>query len=414
MRLVAIGLALVLAGCGGGEGTPAKDGGAGADSALGADGATGDAGARDGAAGDGAAGDAAPADGAAADVAVALDASAAPVATVTVTAPSAPMVVGAEATLTATLRDAGGALLTGRAIAWSSSAPARMSVSAGGVVHAFAPGGPVVITATSEGVPGSVALTIIDGVATGIADVYRFLERCPGNDPAYATIRADFQLRADDVPITGDPPCTEPYLTVPLAQLTDELYVLQALRIAYYLSPGTEGFLPWTPLGLYPWLHTRAAGINLKSAPNQLYCCDQLDGKLFFAMSRQSASSRDSKRDWPGLSSSLAFIAHEVRHADPGPGHTNGCPAFPLPTSPYGCDQTYDLANLGSYGVQYWLESSLADGSLYIGIPCAPTAVAQAYLADAVQQANGFIDRFVTNPPPTATTRRTYGGPCPP
>jgi len=393
MRLLALTLVLAVAACGGDGGARATDGGSGDDAAR----------ARDGGAGDGAAIDAAI---------VPVDAPA-PVATVTVTPMLAPMIVTTEATLAAELRDAGGNLLRGRAIAWTSSDPARLSVSAAGVVHAFAVGGPIEVSATSEGAHGSVMISVVDGVITGITDIRSFLARCPTNDPAYAALRADFELRADGVPIAGDPPCTEPYSTVPIAQLTDELYVLQVLRIAYYMSPGTESHLPWTSLGLYPWLHTRVSGINLKAAPGQLYCCDQLDGRLFFAMSRQSDFSRDFKRDWPGLSGSLAFFAHEIRHADPGPGHVNGCPAFPQPSDPLGCDPSYDLANLGSYGVQYWLESSWANGSLYIGIPCAPPAVAQTYLANAVQEANSFINRFVTNAPPTATARRTYGGPCP-
>ena len=394
-RLVAIGLVLVVAGCGGEDGGRATDGGAGDDAARAADGGAGDGAARD--AGDaGGGGDAGP-----------------PVATVTVTPMLAPMIVTTQATLVAELRDAGGNLLTGRAIVWASSDPSRLSVSAAGVVRALAVSGGMEVTATSEGVRGSVVISVVDGVVTGITDIHGFLARCPTNDPAYATIRADFELRADGVPITGDPQCTEPYPAVPIAQLTDELYVLQALRIAYYLSPGTQGRLPWTTLGFYPWLHARVGGINLKSAPGQLYCCDDLGGKLFFAMSRQSDVSRDSKRDWPGLSSTVAFVAHEVRHADPGPGHVNGCPAFPLASDPFGCDATYDLGYLGSYGLQYWLESSWANGSLYIGIPCAPPALAQSYLADAVQQAGSYIDRFVTGAPPTVTARRTYGGPCP-
>src|SRR5262249_32286760 len=134
------------------------------------------------------------------------------------------------------------------------------------------------------------------------------------------------------------------YPTLPIAQLTDELYVLQAMRVAYYLSQGTQGHLPWTPLAFWPWMHARVAGVNLKAAPGNLYCCDQIGGKLYFAMSRQDDFSRDFKRDWPGLSSTIAFFAHEIRHADPGStGHTNGCPAFPQPTDPAGCDPTYDL-----------------------------------------------------------------------
>lgn len=335
-----------------------------------------------------------------------------PVASVTVGPTVPPMVVGSVLALEAEVRGEDGAVL-GREVTWRSSDAAVLAVGDDGVATAIAPGA-VEVTAEAGGQEGTIALTVVDGVVTGIDDVRAFLQRCPANDPAYAEIRRDFELRADGVPISAEPACTEPYPMVPIAQLTDELYVLQALRIAYHLGTGTAGRLPWTSLSFYAWLHARVGGINLKSAPGQLYCCDSIDGKLFFAMSRQDAFGREFKRDWPGLSSTVAFFAHEIRHADPGaPGHVNGCPAFPQPTDPAGCDQTYDPANLGSYGIQYWLFAGWATGALHVGFRCAPGAEADAYVADQVQQAGGYLDRFVTGAPPAVTGRLTYGGPCP-
>jgi uncharacterized protein YjdB len=84
------------------------------------------------------------------------------VATVTVSSPTTPMVVGATQQLTATAKDAAGNVLADRTVSsWVSSVPSVATVSASGLVRAVAAGGPVTITATSEGVSGtSTALTV--------------------------------------------------------------------------------------------------------------------------------------------------------------------------------------------------------------------------------------------------------------
>jgi uncharacterized protein YjdB len=77
----------------------------------------------------------------------------APVATVAVSTPTTPMVVGGTQQLTATTTDGGGANLTGRLVTWASSNGAVLSVSPSGgytvTVTAVAPGS-ATITATSE------------------------------------------------------------------------------------------------------------------------------------------------------------------------------------------------------------------------------------------------------------------------
>lgn len=83
----------------------------------------------------------------------------APVASVTVTAPATTMAIGATQQLTATLRDAGGNVLAGRAVSWSSNNTGVVSVNSSGVVTAAASGS-ATITATSEGRSGAVTLTV--------------------------------------------------------------------------------------------------------------------------------------------------------------------------------------------------------------------------------------------------------------
>ena len=88
-----------------------------------------------------------------------------PVATVVVSPASSPLAVGSSLQLAATLRDASGNQLSGRAISWTSNSPSIANVSASGVVTGIAPGGPVIVIATSEGQNGSAAITVFVPVA---------------------------------------------------------------------------------------------------------------------------------------------------------------------------------------------------------------------------------------------------------
>lgn len=90
----------------------------------------------------------------------------APVASVEVAAPSTTLVPQQAVQLTATPRDAGGAALTGRSVTWSSSQQQVATVSASGLVTALATG-TTTITATSEGIDGTLALTVAAGSLVG-------------------------------------------------------------------------------------------------------------------------------------------------------------------------------------------------------------------------------------------------------
>ncbi len=93
------------------------------------------------------------------------------VATVTVTVARPSIITGQSTTATAVLRDAGTNVLVGRAITWSSSAPAVATVSAGGAVTAVAAGSANII-ATSEGQSGSAQVTVtLAAVATVVPSV---------------------------------------------------------------------------------------------------------------------------------------------------------------------------------------------------------------------------------------------------
>jgi uncharacterized protein YjdB len=83
----------------------------------------------------------------------------APVATMQVTLALPSLTLGTTTTASAVLRDERGATLTGRAVAWSSSAPAVATVDIGGAITTLAVGA-TVITATSEGKSASATLTV--------------------------------------------------------------------------------------------------------------------------------------------------------------------------------------------------------------------------------------------------------------
>src|SRR5881398_2934018 len=74
--------------------------------------------------------------------------------------PTATPAVGSTVQLTATPKDANGNPLTGRVVTWQSSNSAIASVNGSGLVSGAAAGGPVTITATSEGQSGTASITV--------------------------------------------------------------------------------------------------------------------------------------------------------------------------------------------------------------------------------------------------------------
>ncbi|MDE0395345.1 MAG: Ig-like domain-containing protein [Gammaproteobacteria bacterium] len=88
------------------------------------------------------------------------------VASVEVTPPEATIFVGDSEQLTAVTRDAGRNVLTGRTVTWQSSSSSVAAVDVNGVVTGARGGGPVTITATSEGQSGTAQITVLPPVAS--------------------------------------------------------------------------------------------------------------------------------------------------------------------------------------------------------------------------------------------------------
>jgi hypothetical protein len=84
------------------------------------------------------------------------------VAAVTVTAPAATVLVGQTLQLMATARDAGGTALPNRTFQWATADPATASVSEHGLVTGLL-GGDAEIRATTDGVGGSLVITVVPG-----------------------------------------------------------------------------------------------------------------------------------------------------------------------------------------------------------------------------------------------------------
>lgn len=109
--------------------------------------------------------------------------------TVTVTIAPTTIQLGQNASAQAELRTLAGAVLTGRAVSWSSSAPAVASVDASGVIVSVSVGS-ATITATSEGKSGSAAIAVIpipvaSVVVTGVTTM------TPGNASGFTVLLRD-------------------------------------------------------------------------------------------------------------------------------------------------------------------------------------------------------------------------------
>ncbi|MGQ0641788.1 MAG: M6 family metalloprotease domain-containing protein [Gemmatimonadaceae bacterium] len=85
-----------------------------------------------------------------------------PVARIELAPMSGSLSVGDTVRVTATVRDARGNSLSGRAVSWSSTSPAIASVSSSGLITAIAPG-VTMVTATSEGVSASAMVRVVEG-----------------------------------------------------------------------------------------------------------------------------------------------------------------------------------------------------------------------------------------------------------
>jgi hypothetical protein len=238
--------------------------------------------------------------------------------------------------------------------------------------------------------------------AQPITDILGFLDTCPAADPAYAQIRQDLTIRRNGVPV-NDIPCVPPASAQ--SSYTDELIVLQGFRLMYHMDAGLGGHLPWTPLRLYPWFVSQVAGVNIDDTATYNGCCQTFDGKPYIVLIHQDDFNRDFDRTWDGLSGNVLLYAHEARHRA-GFGHTSCCGISG------GCDQTYDEANLSTYGVQYWLARAWARGDINVGLGCLGGSARRDAVSWQMLMANSYLERFCDTRPPRVSYPPEAGGAC--
>jgi uncharacterized protein YjdB len=99
---------------------------------------------------------------------VGISVVAVPVGSVTVQPATATLAVGQGATLTATVKDANGSVVTDRAVSWTTSNAVVASVTQAGVVKALS-AGTAIIAATSDGRTGSATITVTAAPVATIA-----------------------------------------------------------------------------------------------------------------------------------------------------------------------------------------------------------------------------------------------------
>ena len=131
-----------------------------------------------------------------------------PVGSVTITPPSATIVLGATATFSATAVGLSGTVLSGRAFVWTSSNPSVASISASNNT-ATATGvtpGSATITATSEGVSGSAVVTVTPPPPA-----------CPRESALHLTVGEIRTLSADQIASTclGGDAFSSEYVLIP-------------------------------------------------------------------------------------------------------------------------------------------------------------------------------------------------------
>lgn len=136
-------------------------------------------------------------------------------------------------------------------------------------------------------------------------------------------------------PTAGTYVCRADEGSADLTRLQERTY--QALLLMKRLRFDTP--LPWTSKTLWQWFTDEVSGVRLRGS--QTFCCE--DGRVIVIAVRSTYD--------PGFPTLIEGLVHEARHADRMHPHTCGA----------GADAT--IAELGAYGVQYYLNLWLAEHS---------------------------------------------------
>jgi hypothetical protein len=246
---------------------------------------------------------------------------------------------------------------------------------------------------------------ISSGASGQILNIKNFLDKCPNNDPVYSQIIEDFKIRNNGILVdTAHIACSEPISQMDVSDYTNELIILQGLRVIYYMDNFRRGHLPWTSENLYDWLKSTVQGINIGSGPPN--CCTQYEDGLYFDIKALDDYGRNACRYWIGIANNITLYFHEARHVGGGFGHTSCCGIEG------GCDQYFDEVNLSPYGMQWWLHWAWLTGYLNVGFSCLEQNEAMKIANIHLGRCNDMASRICENQPPEVTMPVDPGGPC--
>jgi len=176
-----------------------------------------------------------------------------------------------------------------------------------------------------------------------VANIDALLRTCPG-EAELGRLEVDFEIVFD--PAVALPPYACVDGRGADGMVNPRLTVYQALRAVNALR--FDAPLPWTDLSLYDWLGEAIDGLVLTTT-DVSYCCDEGNRIVLKAdlLSQPQLAVWYEASSGIGLMGLVGLMVHEARHAEIG-GHTCG-----------NDDQT--LAELGAWGVQYWLFTWMAE-----------------------------------------------------
>ncbi len=194
-----------------------------------------------------------------------------PVASVVVTPNTATLAAGATRALVAAARDAAGATLAGRFVAWSSDAPAIATVDGVGVVTAVAPGN-ATISATSEGQAGSAVITVTPGSGGPIVTAVTPAALQPGTSVVLTGVGFANTVQANTVTIGG---VSAPITNASATQLTIAMPCVESGNAVIRVTSDGVAGTPVTRLVVVPQ-RTIAVGQALVLTNNTASVCNEL------------------------------------------------------------------------------------------------------------------------------------------
>ncbi len=207
-----------------------------------------------------------------------------PVATVTVTATSTNLLTGATTQATAVLRDAGGATLNGRAVAWTASNTAVATVSGTGLITAVGVG-TTIITASSEGRSGTLGIAVQLSVATVVVTL-----PSPSLEIG-ATMTPTVVLRATDNSVLTGRTVDWVSSNTAIATINSTTGLISAVAPGPFTitarAEGRQGVATVTVAATaenkrfaVAWIHDESVALNTPYEPNSLYSQNAAGGSL--------------------------------------------------------------------------------------------------------------------------------------